>query len=189
MSRIGFFGGSFNPPTIAHLEIVKLAICEANLDKLVIVPMGDKYEKHELIPFKYRYEMLLKMFENNEKVKISNIQENQMKKSYAIDTFKIIKKLYVEDEKFFIMGLDNFSNIANWKNSNELLNEYEYIVFGRNNIPIDIELEIVKFINISQNVSSTEARFNIKNNKDVENILTKEVISYINKNGLYKGDL
>ena len=41
MSRIGFYGGSFNPPTKAHIELAKKVIKECNLDKVIFVPVGD----------------------------------------------------------------------------------------------------------------------------------------------------
>ena len=34
MEKVGFFGGSFNPPTNAHLEIAKTALEEMELDKV-----------------------------------------------------------------------------------------------------------------------------------------------------------
>lgn len=185
MSKIGFFGGSFNPPTIAHLEIVNLAIEKFDLDKVVVIPMGDKYEKPELIAFKYRYEMLIKMFENNNKVEISKAQENQEKRSYAIDSFKTIDENYKFDEKYFIMGLDNFINIDNWKDS-EKLKKYNYIVFNRNNKNIIKNYKNVKFLNVFKNISSTEARNKLKSRENVENILTKEIIEYVLEKELYK---
>ena len=56
--RIGFFGGCFNPVTIAHINLIKETIEKCELDKVYFVPMGDFYLKPELIPAKYRYEML-----------------------------------------------------------------------------------------------------------------------------------
>lgn len=47
--KIGFFGGCFNPPTIAHIELANIAIQVAGLDKLFFVPMGNCYKKDELI--------------------------------------------------------------------------------------------------------------------------------------------
>ena len=45
MSKIGFYGGSFNPPTKAHIELAKKVIKECSLDKVIFVPVGDLYEK------------------------------------------------------------------------------------------------------------------------------------------------
>lgn len=186
MKRIGFFGGSFNPPTIAHLEIVNLALKEVNLDKIVIVPMGDKYEKKDLISFEHRFKMLNLLFNKNDKVEVSDIQKNQKKRTYAIDTFKIIDLQYPNDQRFFIMGLDNFSKINEWKDSNKLLENYNFIVFKRNNIEITGLNKNIKFLDVNQDISSSLARKKIINSETLENIISPEVEKYIHKNELYK---
>lgn len=183
MSKIGFFGGSFNPPTIAHLEIVKIALKEFNLDKIVVVPMGDKYEKKDLIPFKYRFNMLELMFKDYDNVEIWELQVNQQERLYAIDTFEIIDEKYKNDERFFIMGLDNFVNIKNWKSSKKLIENRKYIVFKRNNISDKyISNENIQFFDVKKNISSTIARSKIKNKEDLSDYLESSVINYINEN-------
>ena len=186
MEKIGFFGGSFNPPTIAHLKIVEKSLEEFGLDKLVIVPMGDKYEKSELISFSNRFSMLEEIFKNNDKVEVSNMQENQLKRSYAIDCFEKINNSYKTSENFFIMGLDNFNNIKNWKNSEKLLKDYKYIIFKRKNNEIKEFNKNVCFMDISYDISSSIARKKIKNNENLDSFLTENIIKFINKNDLYK---
>lgn len=115
MSKIGFFGGCFNPPTIAHFEIVKNSLEKFKLDKVVVVPMGDKYQKKDLIIFEHRFNMLKKMFEDYSNVEISDMQRDQKEVSYAIDCFREIDNKYKNDEKFFIMGLDNYTKMDMWK--------------------------------------------------------------------------
>lgn len=56
--KIGFFGGCFNPPTNAHINLAKKALKECNLDKVIFVPIGNFYEKKELISGEHRYNML-----------------------------------------------------------------------------------------------------------------------------------
>lgn len=127
--KIGFFGGCFNPPTIAHIELAKLAIKQANLDKLIFVPMGNCYPKKDLIDIKYRYEMLKIAINNEKNMEISEMQFNQNYISYAIDSFLKIDQRY-DAEKYFIMGEDNFKNIEKWKSYDEL-KKYNFIVFER----------------------------------------------------------
>lgn len=169
MSKIGFFGGCFNPPTLAHFEIVKNALIEFGLDKIVVVPMGDKYQKKELIDFEHRFNMLQKMFENEKSVEISRMQENQKTISYACDSFKIIDEEYAGDERFFIMGNDNFSKIETWKDGKNLVKDRKFIVFERNN-----------------STSSTLVRKKIRANENVKELILPEIASYIDKKGLYK---
>lgn len=186
MKKIGFFGGCFNPPTIAHMEIAKKAIEVLNLDKLVFVPMGNKYSKNDLIDFKHRYEML-KIYCNNEsKFEVSKLQENQIDKTYAIDTFKKLKELYKDSENFYIMGIDNFLKMKEWKNYQELMEEYQYIVFRRNEILEEEQYNNVKFVELNLNISSSDVRNLIKQDKSTENLLYKDVEQYIKNNKLYK---
>ena len=56
--RYGFFGGCFNPVTNAHIKLASQVVEKYSLDKLVFVPMGDKYQKPNLASEQTRYEML-----------------------------------------------------------------------------------------------------------------------------------
>lgn len=56
--KIGFFGGCFNPPTNAHVNLAKEVLYKCKLDKVVFVPVGDFYSKKELAPERHRYNML-----------------------------------------------------------------------------------------------------------------------------------
>ena len=149
--KIGFFGGCFNPPTIAHIELAKLAINQANLDKIIFIPMGNCYPKKKLIDVKYRYEMLKLAIKNEKNMEISDMQFNQKSVSYAIDSFLEIEQKY-DVEKYFIMGEDNFNNIEKWKASDEL-KKYNFIVFEREGKLIKKEniifIETKDFYNIS----------------------------------------
>lgn len=169
MSRIGFFGGCFNPPTLAHFEIVKNALKEFNLDKVIIVPMGDRYQKKDLISFEHRFNMLQKMFINDGKVEISRMQANQNEVSYAIDSFRKIDEDYKNDDRYFIMGYDNFSKIETWKESNNLVKDRKFIVFERTNP-----------------TSSSLVREKIRTKENVERLVLPEIAKYISKEGLYQ---
>lgn len=188
MNKIGFFGGCFNPPTIAHFEIVKSVLNTFTLDKIIIVPMGDKYPKKDLISFKHRFKMLNKMFEKERKVEISNMQNNQEKMSYATDSFQIIDELYKDDDRFFIMGLDNFIKINSWKDGENLLLNRKFIVLGRNNYHLQktINNKNIYFIDLNNNTSSTLVRKKIKLKESFEKFIVPEVANYINHMELYK---
>ena len=42
------YGGSFNPPTLAHYGVVKLLNEVYNPDKIILMPVGCKYPKPNL---------------------------------------------------------------------------------------------------------------------------------------------
>lgn len=181
--KIGFFGGCFNPPTVAHIELAKKAMKAANLDKVVFIPMGDYYPKVDLIPIKHRYEMLKIAIKNEENMEISNMQFGQKKVVYAIDSFKQIDEMY-SCEKYFIMGTDNFAQIKDWKEAKKL-KKYKLIVLERKEKVLN-DKNII-FINTEKynDVSSKQIRKELKNKVGKIDFLNKEVLEYIQKNNLY----
>ena len=180
--KIGFFGGCFNPPTIAHIELAKKAIEIAGLDKLIFIPMGDYYPKDNLISIKHRYEMLKIAIKDENKMEISDMQFGQKNVVYAIDTFRKIDKMY-SCEKYFIMGTDNFAQLKNWKESDKLRN-YKLIILERKEKVIDNNIIFVDTDKYT-NVSSKEIREQLKNKEEKITFLKKEVLEYIRKNNLY----
>ena len=185
MQRLGFFGGCFNPPTIAHLELALKAIEVAKLDKLYFVPMGDYYKKESLISSKNRYEMLKIMVAGNSKLDVSTIQMNQKKDLQAIDTFRLIQKEFSGSENFYIMGSDNFEKMHTWKNSEELKKLYNYIILSRDNFKSD-DVIVVDSVKSLKGISSSLVRQKIALGESISNLVTKEVEKYILEKGLYK---
>ena len=166
--KIGFFGGCFNPPSNIHINLVNRLIKEQKLDKIIFVPVSDYYLKKDLIEFKHRYTMLKFAIEGFEKLFIDDIEKDINKKLYAVDIFKIITEKYKGNDIYFIMGSDNYSRIKEWKNYENLKN-YKYIVLERN----------------KNDISSTQIRQMVKENKLKDNILNKKVYDYIKQNNLY----
>ena len=146
MKKYAFFGGSFNPPTIAHKTLAIKAAEKLNLDKVFFVPVGDGYKKDGLIDEKHRFKMLQLICNSNEKLDVCDIEINKNYNFKAIDVFKLIDDIYKEDEKYFIMGADNFVNILNWKNATELVSNYKFILLNRNEINLkETNIDILIF--------------------------------------------
>ncbi len=198
MSKIGFFGGSFNPLTIAHIDLSKKIVEECNLDKLIFVPIGDFYEKAELIEFKHRYNMIKLVCDTNKELEVLDIEKDKNMKLYAIDSFEIITKHYVNDDIYFIMGTDNLERIKTWKGYNDLITKYKYIILERKenafydiiNDNIDIKQYKKNFILVSDykynDISSSLVRDKIRNNGDVSKLIPREIDAYIKENNLYR---
>ena len=188
--RIGFFGGSFNPPTIAHKKLCIEAMEKCNLHKVFIVPVNDMYKKKNLCLFNHRKKMLELLVKDVDKIEVSNIEEKIENQIYAAEIFEILKNMYQNDDIYFLMGIDNYTKMNEWKYY-EKLKEYKYIVFERDvdNLPNDIETKETIFIysKDTQNISSTNVRELLQKDEDVSNYLDKDVKKYITENNLYRG--
>lgn len=74
-SVIVVFVGSFNPPLNSHFSLAEQIISEyKNVEKVIFVPVSEKYEKAGLLNDKYRYEMLKCVCDKNEKFEVSDIE-------------------------------------------------------------------------------------------------------------------
>lgn len=186
--KIGFFGGSFNPPTIAHLNLAKQAVHEYHLDKFYYVPVNNYYNKKELIDIDTRCEMLELLCENEEKIFVSAIEKEKNEKYTAIDIFEEIEKRYPNDEIYFIMGEDNYEKMPYW-HKYEDLTKYNYIILQRQNTyELKIDNPKIQYMKNNENlkISSTTIRQRLKQSKNINDLVTSEINQYIKKNNLYQ---
>lgn len=154
--KIGFFGGSFNPPHIAHIKIGKYLLKNNKyLDSILYAP--SYYTKHKNYDsknsYKYRYEMTKIAINdlinntikddnnlNYNRIVVSNIEEEYYNKykDYSY-TYEVLSFLKSKDESnkqnneyIIIIGFDSIYNIKSWHKFDKLLNEYKFIIFDRN---------------------------------------------------------
>lgn len=198
LKRIGFYGGTFNPPTKAHIEMAKKTLEELKLDKIIFMPVGDLYKKADLESGEHRVNMLKIACKSEEKFEVSDFEVKSKINYKANEIFKIISEKYAEDKIFFIMGVDNLIKLPFWVNAEELIKKYNYAILGRNDINtceiIENNLLLNRYkenFNIVNNekyidCSSTNIRKKIRENKKSKYI-DDEVYEYIKKHDLYVG--
>ena len=191
--KIGIFCGSFNPVHNMHLALASNLIKQNYVDKIIFVPAGGDYKfKSNIIPFKYRYEMLQIVCNKYPNILVSDIEGNG-KSLFTIDVLNKFKKQYMQDEIIFICGADNLSYIDKWHNGYDILKNYKIIVIERDgNKKKDLLTKYhdyknnITFANIKKNnISSTYIRENI-NNKDITKYIDKDILKYIKDNKLYE---
>lgn len=199
MKKLGFFGGSFNPPTYAHINIAKMSIEKFNLDAVYFVPVGNLYNKPSLIDEKYRYKMLQLVC--GDKIKAENVELNRKETLDTLQVFNLIEEKYKNDatEIFYIMGADNFEKLPNWKDSKKLVEDYQYIIFKRDgsNLEQCIEKNQIlkknrqnfKFLDLQQyaDISSGIIRELIKKEdyEKCKEYTDAAIVQYIKENKLY----
>lgn len=183
------YGGSFNPPTLAHEAIIKKINEIYNPKKIVIMPVGSTYTRKDNRYNLDRIRMLKLVTSKYDNVEISDYEINNPFKG-TIETLKYLETLY-QNKFSFVMGADNLLEIKTWIDYEELLKNHLIICFNRNNI---LDKNTVKniaesyqakidLIPLNINISSSEIRKDFKVNKDN---LSKEVYDYIITNQLYE---
>ena len=182
--KIGVFVGSFNPVHNGHVKIVNELL--KYLDKIIVVPTGNYWNKKDLINIKHRINMW-KYFETDRII----IDEENNNLKYTSLVLNSLKKRYLNDDLYLIIGADNIVDFDKWYNYKNILNHH-LIIINRNDI--DIKYYIKKFniekyliVNIDDmNISSTMIRKLIKENAEINSFVNEKVLKYIKTNKLYK---
>jgi nicotinate-nucleotide adenylyltransferase len=125
MKRYGIFGGSFNPPHIAHSILAEDVREQMHLDKIIFIPTGNHALKNNLdsIDPMHRYNMAKLAFEKDEHFEVSDIEISNLKeKSYTVDTLIKLKEKYKDDfvKLYLILGIDTLIEFPKWKDPNKL---------------------------------------------------------------------
>tara|TARA_Y100001960_G_C14395793_1_gene690985 strand:+ start:58 stop:660 length:603 start_codon:yes stop_codon:yes gene_type:complete len=199
--KLGFFGGSFNPPHNGHKMIIEN--CVDFFDKFLVIP--NKVSPHKInelsINSIHRTEMLNLIIDRN-KVEVDLFEINSKDHiSYTCDTIKYLKAKYNNFSLTMIIGEDQLYDLKEWYN-------YEYIIenvnifcfkrlFDKVSNQDDMDFKIKKdlkkynntfnFFNFVYPCSSTEIRNNVKLQQSIaSNLVPKEILTYITTNGLYR---
>jgi len=191
-NKIGIFVGSFNPPTKAHLEIGKMVLKKNIVSEIIYIPC-DNLIKKDLIDIKERYNLLKEMIKNKQNMIIDDLKLKNRHRNFTYKDIYKIKDKYLK-ELYIIIGSDLLDNLYNWKNYQDLLKNFNFIVINRLN---SSDLDIIKnkyskyndkfiIINYNNNISSTKVREKIKNNEKLDDFLENNVIEYIKNNNLYQ---
>jgi nicotinate-nucleotide adenylyltransferase len=201
MKRIGIMGGTFNPIHKGHLALAKAARQEYALDEVIFIPSGNPPHKAaaNVIDKELRLEMVKLAIWGKRKYSASRIELDRPGYSYAVDTFKTLKKKYGPRAKlFFIMGLDSINEILDWKKPLELFKLCEFIVGTRPGTrlrtfrrlvkfpPLHKEVDKIHLMELKEDISASQIRAKLKAGKPVGRLVPKIVESFIEQKGLYQ---
>lgn len=184
-SRIGLLGGTFDPIHNGHIAIAKTAIQQLKLDKLLLIPAGNPWQKSEFTDSKHRLEMVKKAGNDLEKVEVSDIEVNKTGPTYTFETLQELHKKYPNSELILILGSDAIAGFDTWKEPNLVKTLARiYVVQRAGDFTQDWHFDRIQMPPIE--ISSTEIRERVKNNESISELVPKSVNEYISANGLYK---
>ena len=184
--RLGFFGGSFNPPHEGHKRIIEY--CSKKFDKFLVIPNYNSPEtdKEVMVSYEHRCNML-KLQLKRKKIYIDDYEAKSNQTNYTYLTIQYLKKKYKEYDIYMILGKDQLNNLANWCNLNFILDNVKLICFDRKIISNkNKQTYDVEYIDFKCSISSTDIREKIKMGKSIScDIINAQVLDYIKENNLY----
>lgn len=182
--RLIIFGGSFNPIHLGHLQIAKNALKVLEADLVLFVLNNQSKNKEVTTPISDRWAMLNLAIADEPQMQACDIELKHQGVSYTIDTLKELHQLYPHDELFFLMGADQWAQIQEWKDYQELNQYAQIVVYPREDYPLTQHSDInaIFLSNVLTNdISSTK----IKDKGTWVKDLPIVVNDYINEHGCY----
>lgn len=198
-TKIGIFGGTFDPIHNGHLYIAENARLKHKLSKVIFMPSAippHKQTKH-ISEASHRLEMCNLATQENEYFEVSDLEIKRKGLSYTVETLKQLKDLYGENfQIYFICGADMLADMPNWYKASDLLANNNFIAVARpsyslkeivkNSTLLQKNIANLSLINLMPiKISSTGIRNNIKDGKSIKYLLPNKVEIYIEKNNLY----
>jgi nicotinate-nucleotide adenylyltransferase len=98
---------------------------------LVVSPQNPHKSQSSLLNEYDRLHLAQLAIENDDQIKVSDIEFKLPKPSYTIDTLTYLEEKFPKHEFSVIMGGDSFQNLPKWKNFETLVKNYQFIVYRR----------------------------------------------------------
>ena len=192
------YQGSFNPIHNAHIAVAKYAHEKFGFEKIIFIPAFKPPHK-DLKNFDidnafHRLNMVELAIEDYPYFDVSAIEYTRNTLSYTYDTILRIRNYTKTQDKInFIIGTDAFIKIESWNQAEKLKELLHFILFVREDgfaeTPFtklkekgyDYTLMQMPFMDIS----SSEVRERVRQNKDICDIVPLKVAEYIKKNNVY----
>ena len=191
--KIGLYFGTFNPIHVGHLIIANHMVENSDLDEIwmVVTPHNPFKKKNSLLDNHHRLELVYKATEGYPKIKPSDIEFKLPQPNYTVYTLAHTSDTYKDKEFCLIMGEDNLKSFHKWKNFETILEHYSLYVYPRISEGTTITRfnehpKIHKVAAPIVQISSTMIRAGIKEGKNIQPMLSKEVWNYIDEMNFYK---
>lgn len=198
-------GGSFNPPTIAHLRLMQAALDSMNASQGIFVPTSHEYVLRKMkklhcpqdtLSDKLRVEMLETFCERDKRLKVDTFKMIYTERKYDFYMIEEIRKSNPDSELYSIIGSDKLSIISRWHRIDEFIKMCRILIAERgedinalkNSNPYLIEhWDAFRVFNIPEDItgiSSSLFRERLRNNDpSAQDLVTSEVWEILNTNG------
>ena len=201
---IGIFGGTFDPIHNGHLRSVLSLAGELKFEKIHLLPSATPpHRSPTQSSSAHRLQMVQLAVVDYPQLIADDRECIREGKSYTIDTLKSFRQEYADDSLAFIVGMDAYLDIPNWKSWQGYLDYAHVCVMRRpgyelgsswgDEYIVDCKDELSKktggMIYFAQtelvDISSTQIREKLNAGESLAEDLPVQVLDYIIENKLY----
>lgn len=182
--RIGVYCGSFNPVHKGHIKIARACVSQGAVDRVLIVPTGNYWDKQNLMPVENRIEML-RLYQSDTIFIDSTHNDIQ----YTYELFRVLQRENPDDQLCLVIGGDNLPTFGRWREYKEIL-QYDFVIIPRDEINTRAVKRIMKEFGKTNYtvlrlrnipISSTHIRENLDDYSKVKGEVSRKVYDYLLK--------
>ncbi|GAB6933975.1 nicotinate-nucleotide adenylyltransferase [Calditerricola satsumensis] len=131
--KVGLFGGTFDPPHVAHLAAAERVRDELALDEVWFVVAGQPPHKMRdaVSPAHHRLRMVELAVADHPAFRVCDIELRRPGPSYTVDTVRALRRQHPDAEFYFIVGADMAADLPNWRAIDELKTLVRFVALGR----------------------------------------------------------
>jgi nicotinate-nucleotide adenylyltransferase len=161
--KLAIFGGTFDPIHEAHLAVAREAAGRFQLDRVLFIPAAHPPHKAGATqaPYAHRLRMTELACQCDPRFEASPLEAGTIR-SYSIDTIEKLRAgLAPEDELFFIIGADAFSEIRTWYRWRDVARAVRFVVVSRPGhvyeVPAEVSLDRLDTVEMAVSSSAIRA--------------------------------
>lgn len=123
MGGLGIFGGTFDPPHIAHLALAAEALRQLGLERVlwVLTPVPPHKPGQAITPVETRLELVRAAIRGEPRFELSRVDIDRPPPHYALDTVRRLRETYPGAELVYLMGGDSLRDLPNWHQPQEFV--------------------------------------------------------------------
>jgi nicotinate-nucleotide adenylyltransferase len=190
MNRIGILGGTFDPPTFAHLQLAMFALGTDKVDQVWLVPCWEHAFGKQPSKFEDRDKMcrlaVEAVFGKGPGCKVDvKPYEALWKIHYTVDLVERLIKQYPDFTFTLILGADNLRDAAKWHHWEDILLMTDPpIIVGRPGVTVEGYVPDFECLPISSTMVREAAQ--LENYGDCKQWAPAAVIQYFTESYLYR---
>lgn len=192
-SRIGVFGGSFDPIHIGHLAAAAAVKQELGLDRVLMMVANEPWQKvgtRDIADADLRCRMVEAAVAGYRGLEVSRLEVDRGGPSYMADTLAELTDQIDDGELVLIVGADTARNITTWARWHEVAELASLAVVNRPGETIAQLGEPWRATSVeipALEVSSTELRARLAAGKSVNFLIPTPALVLLARCGIYPG--
>lgn len=190
-SRIGVFGGTFDPPHVGHLVTAVDVRHALDLERVLLVVANQPWQKlgsREITPAEDRLAMVEAAVHDVDGLEASDIEIRRGGHSYTADTLAELAVRYQGADLHLILGADAAAGLCTWERADEVRSSASLVVVDRPGEGVGSVPEGWRGVRVEVprlEVSSTDLRDRVVDGRPLDYLLPPDVITCIRQRHLY----